>query len=142
MKIIEGIVCFTFTLSCISCKINQTKHGEPVGRWVYTSEIDGKTEKTTGRYTRKGLQKGIWKYTYDGRLYKKEAFVGNTAFVTEYHPNGNIAAEGQTKLEASKDTLHWFYFGDWFWYDQKGKLKAVKNYYKGILTRITKIHDD
>lgn len=39
--------------------------------------------------------------------------------------------QGQTKLDILKTDRHWYYFGDWKYYDENGKLRYVKKYENG-----------
>ena len=48
-----------------------------------------------------------------------------------YHLNGKIMEKGQSKLDVSDVQRHWYYFGDWKYYDEKGKLKYIKKYANG-----------
>ncbi|WP_435522460.1 hypothetical protein [Chryseobacterium indoltheticum] len=48
-----------------------------------------------------------------------------------YHRNGNIMERGQSKLDISENERHWYYFGEWKFYDENGKLKYIKKYADG-----------
>ncbi|TDS62065.1 hypothetical protein [Myroides indicus] len=122
-----------------SCRVNQKKYGEKVGRWVFKTTIDKDKDVHRGRYDQKGFQKGTWRYRLNGKIYKKEQFNNKVAYVTEYHKNGTIAALGQTRLEIVGDGLHWYYFGSWFIYNTKGELTDVKHYELGIEKHHTKV---
>ncbi|WP_394776344.1 hypothetical protein [Flavobacterium sp.] len=56
-----------------------------------------------------------------------------------YYENGKVQSKGNTKLEANSVETHWFYFGDWKFYSDKGKLIEIKNYRNGELILETQI---
>jgi len=115
-------------------------HGEKVGRWVYKTKIDNKNKDVVrGRYDNNGLQKGAWRYRYNGKLYKKQQFKNDIAYTTYYHQNGKIAERGQTKLASTESSLHYYYFGSWFIYNTQEHLTHVRHYDYGILKHETTI---
>jgi antitoxin component YwqK of YwqJK toxin-antitoxin module len=61
-----------------------------------------------------------WCYYLDGKIIKREA-QGNTCYTKFYHQNGKIQSRGTTVLDTSTN-IHWFYSGNWKFYDNKGKL--------------------
>ncbi len=44
-------------------------------------------------------------------------------------------SQGKTKSEIKNNLLHWFYFGNWKYYDEKGKLIKTKKYENGNLIK-------
>jgi hypothetical protein len=44
-------------------------------------------------------------------------------------------------LESNAVETHWFYFGEWKFYSDKGKLTEIKNYNNGELISENKIAD-
>ncbi|NMR34011.1 hypothetical protein HIO71_07275 [Chryseobacterium aquaticum] len=38
---------------------------------------------------------------------------------------------GQSKMDVSKNERHWYYFGDWKSYNEKGNLQYIKKYEDG-----------
>ena len=113
-----------------SCKVNQTRNGLKTGLWV-TKDGNGKAGyKSRGRY-RKDKEKGIWKYFYNDTLYQKDRYSGNNARVRFYHPNKKIRASGKTSMDYNGKLLHWYYNGDWKYFDTKGNLVKVVTYKKG-----------
>ncbi|WP_353159798.1 hypothetical protein [Myroides odoratus] len=136
----KAIILLLALLFLQGCTINQKVNGEKVGRWIYRTKIDDKdNEVVRGRYDNKGFQKGVWRYRYNGRLYKKQRFKDSIAYTTYYHPNGKIAETGQTKLASTTSSLHYFYFGSWFIYDTQEQLTHVKHYEFGQLKYETKL---
>ena len=113
-----------------SCKVNQTKDGLKTGLWV-SKEGDGQTGyKSRGRY-KQGREKGVWKYFYNDTLYQKDKYSGNSARVRFYHPNKKISARGNTLMDYNGKLAHWYYNGDWKYFDVQGKLVKTVTYKKG-----------
>ncbi|WP_430614249.1 hypothetical protein [Flavobacterium sp. JP2137] len=127
-------------LTATACQINRTKNHERVGKWVTTMSQDDQLMTIRAKYNRKGLGKGSWRYHLDGKLYKREVYDrrGN-CFVTAFHANGNTAVTGQTRLETNPSGIHWFYTGDWLYFDEAGTLTRVSHYKHGALIRETQI---
>ncbi len=129
-------------MSNTACKINQTKNHERVGRWVVKMRHGDQMQIIKENYNSKGFGKGIWKYYLDGKLYKREHYSKKgICYVTNYHPNGKVASTGQTKLEVKPPMIHWFYSGDWFYFNENDQLIKVQKYENGDLIRETFIKD-
>ena len=111
-----------------SCKVNRLQNGLKTGLWITKDEGDG--FKNRGRY-RKGMQRGVWKYFYNDTLYQKEKYAGNTARVRLYHRNKKLSAIGKTQIDFDGKMAHWYYQGDWKYYDAGGKLLKTVTYEKG-----------
>lgn len=109
----------------ISDKV-QKRHG----KWIEKSRIEEGTLIMVGRY-KKGEKVGIWKTFLDKQIFQKEKIGKKKTKVFIYHRNGNIMERGQTKLDISENERHWYYFGDWKFYDENGKLKYIKKYADG-----------
>ena len=128
----------TLTLGLISvlilasCKVNGYRNGLRTGLWV-TQDDSGKLGfKSKGRY-KKDIEKGFWKYKHGKDLYKKEKYNGTTSTVRFYHPNSKIAATGMTMVDFNGIELHWYYHGNWKYFDTQGKPFKVVTYKKGNL---------
>ena len=128
----------TLTLGLISvlilasCKVNGYRNGLRTGLWV-TQDDSGKLGfKSKGRY-KKDIEKGFWKYFNNDTLYQKDKYRGNRGKVFLYHPNQKVRAKGKTKLELNGKLLHWYYNGDWKYFNTQGKLLKVVTYKKGNL---------
>ncbi|KZE82761.1 hypothetical protein AV926_06540 [Myroides marinus] len=137
MRHISVLIALILITFFSSCKVNQKVNGEKVGKWVYKTTINEKTDIHKGRYKKDGFQKGTWRYKYDGKLYKKEEFKDSTAVVTYYHPNRKVASIGNIIFVKEKKGLHYYYVGSWFIYNPKGTLIEVKHYSKGVLEHHT-----
>lgn len=83
-----------------------------------------------GRH-KKGVQVGKWKYYYNSILDRKEIYKGNTCFTKYFHKNRKLKQKGYTKIEYKKVETHWYYHGNWKYYNSKRKLIVIKNYQKG-----------
>jgi hypothetical protein len=116
-----------FTLSC-NAKLNQLKQGKEHGKWIITTP-DSTVSK--GRF-RNGREVGTWKQINQGKLYKKEHYKCNESYVKFYHPNGEVKARGKTQLTITDETLHWYYTGKWFYYNEKGELIETRDFPKKV----------
>ena len=125
-----------FTLSLLifcgfllgSCKVNRIRDGLKTGLRI--SRDDGDGFKNRGRYW-KGRERGVWKYYYNDTLYQKEKYSGNNARVRLYHRNKRLSASGRTQIDFNGKLAHWYYQGDWKYYDTGGKLLKTVTYEKG-----------
>lgn len=135
------LIIFVFAYSC-HAKINQYKSLPNQtkirnGFWIekYTkSESEILTIK--GRY-KNGEKKGTWKIFSNDILYQKEIFKGNISKITSYFPNGKVMEKGHTKIDRTKDGVHWYYFGDWNYYDTEGQIIYIKRYENGKFDSIS-----
>ena len=123
------IVFLLVTLFLMSCSkhVNQYKAGKKSGKWVYKNKTDG---YSTGRY-RNGVEKGIWKYFESNKLYRIERHKGNISSVKFYYPNRKISSKGQTRMDANSTEIHWYYYGKWTYYNERGKITEIRTYEKG-----------
>ncbi|HUH33356.1 MAG TPA: hypothetical protein VLZ28_05340 [Daejeonella sp.] len=113
-----------------SCKINQTENGLKTGLWISKDGNGEEGYKSRGRY-KKGKEKGVWKFFYNDTLYQKDRYSGNSARVRYYHPNKKVSARGNTQMDYDGKLAHWYYTGDWKYFDVKGKLVKTVTYEKG-----------
>lgn len=122
-------------LGSCSTKINQyAKTPDKVqkrnGKWKEEYSIDEGTLVAVGKY-KMGEKVGVWKSSLAGNIFQKDKIKKDITKTKMYHPNGKIRERGQTKLEIKPDNRHWFYFGDWKYYDENGKLMYIKHYDRG-----------
>jgi antitoxin component YwqK of YwqJK toxin-antitoxin module len=124
---------FFVTLSCIcllsSCRINQRKNGEKVGRWVYKDTFIGISSESKGRY-KKDFEVGVWKNFVSKRLVTKRKYKDSICYTTDYHSNGEIRSFGISKMILENGKLHWFLSIEWKFYDSEGILLGTKIYEK------------
>ena len=122
---------FLISISMLSaCKINQVKNGMRTGLWISKDNNGEAGFKSRGRY-RNDKERGTWKYFYNDTLYQKDKYSGNNGRVKFFHPNQRIRAKGKTEMEFNGKLLHWYYTGDWEYFDEQGKLLKIVTYKKG-----------
>ncbi|WP_269234416.1 hypothetical protein [Flavobacterium flavigenum] len=128
-------VCFIIILiSLIGCKTavtNQTIDKKKEGKWVELYD-DGNKYKSV-EYYKQGQPVKKWKSYIDGKIYKTEKYKNGICTVKYYHPNGKLQSKGKTSVEIDSVETHWFYFGKWKFYSDKGKLTDIRKYDKGNL---------
>lgn len=124
---------------CFGCKINQTKNHLREGRWIEKYELDSLKYVSKGRF-RHDEEIRTWKYRANKKLIKKEVYKNGICYVTNYHPNGKIASIGKTTSQRTETERHWFYFGDWNFYNENGKLESIRYYEKGELINETQMN--
>jgi len=133
-KIYVALVCALTLVSC-NTKMNQYINNENNvnkrdGKWKEEYSADEGILTAFGKY-KKGEKVGIWKIYLNNKLYEKNKFKKTVTKTKKYFPNGELMERGQSKVEVSQNERHWFYFGDWKYYDQKGNLLYIKKYAEG-----------
>jgi antitoxin component YwqK of YwqJK toxin-antitoxin module len=123
-------------LILIGCKTNQIKNKKREGFWVELYEQDTSKYKSKGYYQASDPKK-TWRYYLNGKLIKKEKYKLGICNTTFYFKNGKIESQGQTNLSETTTETHWFYNGNWRYYDEKGKLTCIRNYNNGELIHET-----
>jgi antitoxin component YwqK of YwqJK toxin-antitoxin module len=120
-------------LTLIGCKtaaINQKENKKRVGLWIEQYSIDSTQYKSAGKY-KKGDPVKKWLYYTNNKISKKEIYLKNKCIITYYNTNGTIQSKGKTKMVTTGPETHWFYFGDWKYYDENGNLISIKKYENG-----------
>ncbi len=124
----------TIPLIIAGCSINRYEDNVKVGKWIVTHDIDGTTFKRIEFYKR-GKEKGTWKVYAGKDLAKKEKYRKDTCYTKIYYPDGTISSKGKSVTRREEDeSLHWFYTGDWKFYNKAGKLEYIRNYVDGMET--------
>ncbi len=104
------------------------------GRWRAFHDYEEKILHYKGRY-RHGKEVGVWKtYTADGKLYFTEKIKRqNKSYKTVYyHPNGKVSHRGMAYLrDAESGGVHFYWEGDWEYFDLDGRPLGVKTFVKG-----------
>jgi hypothetical protein len=131
--LILGLLLFS------GCKINQRKNHLREGRWIEQFTSDSINYKSVGKYRRDEEIK-TWKYFAGNKLVKKEVYENGICLVTNYHKNGKTASIGKTKSQLSETGRHWFYFGDWIFYDEHGTIELIRKYENGELINETQMN--
>ncbi|MFH6960091.1 hypothetical protein ACHRV1_22050 [Flavobacterium aquidurense] len=124
--------CGVMLFSCKSKLINQKIDKKKEGLWVDNYEQDSTTYKSLEYYKNDQPVKK-WKSYINGKIYKTEKYKNGICIVRYYYENGKLQSKGKTKIEVNAVETHWFYFGDWKFYSDKGKLTEIKNYKNGDL---------
>ena len=119
-------------LSCKSKPVNQKIEKKKEGVWIDTYSQDG-TDYKSYEYYKKDLPVKKWKSYINGKIYKTEKYKNGICMVKYYYENGKVQSKGKTKIEVNAVETHWFYFGDWKFYTDKGKLTEIKKYDNGEL---------
>ncbi|MEZ7504208.1 hypothetical protein [Flavobacterium sp. Arc2] len=126
------IILSCLILSLFSCKTNQKINKKREGLWIEQYSLDSLHYKSVGKYKNDDPIKK-WRYYLDGKIIKKEKYKGNACYTKFYHKNGKTQSRGKTVLDTSTKYAHWFYSGNWEFYNDKGKLIIKRNYNNGKL---------
>ncbi|MFH7003651.1 toxin-antitoxin system YwqK family antitoxin [Flavobacterium bizetiae] len=124
--------CGIMLLSCKSKPINQKIDKKKEGLWIDNYQQDSITYKSLEYYkSDQPIKK--WKSYINGKIYKTEKYKNGVCIVKYYYENGKLQSKGKTKIEVDAVETHWFYFGVWKFYSDKGKLTEVRKYNNGNL---------
>ncbi len=108
------------------------------GKWIEKFTSNSVQYKSKGRY-KHDEEIRTWKYFANNKLIKKEVYKNGICHVTNFHQNGKVASIGKTKSLLTTTQRHWFYFGDWIFYDETGKTELIRYYEKGELIHETEM---
>ena len=128
------LTVFTF----LSCKTNQVRNNERHGKWIDYNTVENVNYKSVGRYN-KGIEKGTHRQFANNKLHRKEKYRDGICQTAYYYPNGKIMSQGKTQLDLTEKEIHWYYQGDWKFYDEQGNLLGINTYEKGNLVNQTEI---
>lgn len=130
-KKMYSLIILIFLIGCKTEVINQTINKKKEGKWI-EMYYDGNKYKSIEYYKQDQPVKK-WKSFIDDKIYKTEKYKNGICTVKYYYQNGKLQSRGKTKIEVDSKEIHWFYFGDWKFYSDKGKLTEIKKYNKGEL---------
>ncbi|WP_348825198.1 hypothetical protein [Flavobacterium aestuarii] len=128
-------VLFLFGVLFSACKntlINQKINKRKEGVWIQEYSEDNLHYKSY-EYYKNDIPVKKWKSYINNKIYKTEKYKNGICIVKYYHENGKLQSKGKTKIEIDSVETHWFYFGEWQFYSDKGKLTEIKKYNKGEL---------
>ncbi len=125
--------------SCKTQAINQKINKKREGLWIEKYTLDSSHYESIGKYRRDDPVKK-WRYYLNGKIIKKEKHKRNTSITKFYHKNGKLQSKGKSKLETGGKNLHWFYYGDWKFYDEERKLIRISKYENGKLISVEKLN--
>ncbi len=131
-KLIIPISILFLLLACKAKPINQKANKEREGLWIEKYAQDSSQYKSIGKY-HKGDPVKKWRYYLNGKIIMKEKYKNDYCIRTKYHQNGKIESKGKTKLDNNDKYPHWFYTGDWEFFDERGKPILIKKYDNGKL---------
>lgn len=135
----KSILLISIIITALSgCRINKIRDNERHGKWIDYDTIENVNYKSIGRY-KNGIEKGTHRQFSNKKLHRKEKYKDGICQTTYYYPNGKMMSEGNTELEITEKEMHWYYQGDWKFYDEKGKLLGINTYEKGELINQTEI---
>ena len=137
-KIFVLLFCGIMLSGCKSKPINQKIDHKKEGVWIDNYKQDSTTYKSFEYYKHDEPVKK-WKSYINGKIYKTEKYKNGISTVKYYYENGKVQSTGKTKMESNSKETHWFYFGDWKFYSDKGKLTEIKKYNNGELISEQKI---
>lgn len=121
--------------SCRLLKHNRIKNQQQHGYWITYADKDKKTVLTKGRF-KKGVQVGKWTYNgFNGQKERVEIYRGKKMKITHFHPNGKVALKGRAKIVMDNLKLHFYYYGPWYFYNEKGVLQKISYYENGQLQK-------
>ena len=124
-------------IGCRTAPINQMVNKEREGLWIEKYAQDSSKYKSIGKY-HKGDPIKKWRYYLNNKIIMKEKYKDDYCIRTRYHQNGKIESIGKTYLKTEGKTPHWFYSGDWEYFDEKGNPISIKKYENGKLVSETK----
>lgn len=136
-KVISILVVF-FLFGCKTALINQKIDKKKEGKWVDVYVQDNIEYKSI-EYYKHDIAVKKWKTYIGGKIYKTEKYKNGICILKSYYENGELESIGKTKLETNALETHWFYFGEWKFYSNKGKLISIKKYSNGELVSEQKI---
>ena len=119
-------------LGCKSKAINQTVDKKKEGKWIENYEQDS-IKYTSVEKNKNDTPIKKWKTYINGKIYKIEKYKNGICTVKNYYQNGKLQSKGKTRIEIDSIETHWFYFGDWKFYSEKGKLTDIRKYNHGEL---------
>lgn len=129
---------FFILFGCKTQPINQIKNKQREGLWIEEYPLDTIKYKSVGKYY-KGDPIKKWCYYQNSKIIKKEKYKKDICYTIFFNANGKIQSKGKTKLVTTSQETHWFYYSDWKFYNDKGKLVLIKKYENGELKSEIKI---
>lgn len=121
-----------FLFSCKPKLLNQKVNKQREGLWIENYGQDSSNYKSVGSYRNDDPIKK-WTYYLNGKRIKKENYSGSSCRTKNYFQNGRVQSKGQTKTTTNGEETHWFYDGEWKFYNEKGKLILIRTYDNGVL---------
>lgn len=134
----RSLVLFLALILLSSCShhLNRlNKNGQRTGKWITYMDDEKKVKSFEGRF-RNGLSVGkTYYYDTKGVLDRKEVARFKKLKTTFYYPTGLVKSKGQARVEVLPDKIHYYYYGKWSSYNEKGVLEKYEYYNKGVFVR-------
>jgi antitoxin component YwqK of YwqJK toxin-antitoxin module len=134
-KLLLGFLILSLS-ACKTSPINQMIDKKREGYWIEKYTQDSSEYKSLGKYKNDDPIKK-WRHYKDSKLIKKENYKGNKCCTRIYFENGKVQSKGKTVFDSSAKYDHWYYNGNWNFYNEKGKLIMKRFYDKGKLVSET-----
>lgn len=129
------LVLVLLNYACAPRKINQMKNGQRQGLWIVYKDNTKTKMLTRGRY-KNGDAIGKWYfYTIDGALERTDRYKGSEMKVRFYHSNGKVAAKGRARIVNENDKFHYYWYGNWNYYLEDGRLEKIVTFEKGTAVK-------
>lgn len=113
---------------------NLVKNGMRLGVWRMYYDAGKKQISSCGKY-RKNVPRGKWRYyNREGKVIRTEHYRRKRIDIVYFFPNGKVYKKGRARLEDKDSTLHFYFYGRWKRYDEKGNFVAYEYYQKGRKT--------
>jgi antitoxin component YwqK of YwqJK toxin-antitoxin module len=121
--------------ACVSKNSNGYKNGRQHGRWIIYTDTSHSLILTAGKF-KNGIPVGKWTYnTPGGVLDRVEVYRGEKIRIRHYHSNGQLHFKGRARLITDEKKLHFFYYGEWNYYDADGRPDKKAYYENGKLVK-------
>ncbi|MBB4805057.1 putative ATP-binding protein involved in virulence [Chryseobacterium defluvii] len=138
MRKLALILAMSVILVSCKAKMNQYIKNENnvkkrSGKWKEEYSSNEGTYIAVGKY-KNGEKVGVWKTFFDNKLYQKDKIRKNITKTKRYFSDGTLMESGQSKMDISTNERHWYYFDDWKYYNDQGKLLYIKKYHLGNKT--------
>ena len=131
-NLIISISILFLLVACKAIPTNQKVNKEREGLWIEKYAQDRSQYKSIGKY-HKGDPVKRWRYYLNGKIIMREKYKDHYCIRTKYHQNGKVESKGKTELDNNDKYPHWFYNGNWEFFDEKGKPILIKKYENGKL---------
>lgn len=114
-------------------KTNQfDENGKKHGFWVEYLDSEHVDISGKGKFEH-GRESGKWiHYHFNGKRRLKYKYLKDDIKVKYYYTNGKLEQKGRARIEYTKKDVHYFWEGEWKFYDDKRRLQKVMLYEDGI----------
>lgn len=111
------------------------KQGHRTGKWITYTDSTKTKKLAEGRYKDGNPVRKFKYYTMEGVLEREEITRFKVLKTTFYYPDGTRHFKGKARIDDKTDKIHYYFFGRWKYYDERGKLQKYCYYQKGALVR-------